>query len=76
VIGSGTATGHDARPRRTPTILPAAIDGVVGYAEVEFWLYAEMREVTLPDTTTVGLLAIIGPFALFMIPFCSWQLAC
>jgi hypothetical protein len=42
--------------------------GIVGYADVEFWPYAEMRETTLADATTIGLLALVGPFALFMIP--------
>lgn len=52
-------------------VLVAAIiagHGVVGYADVEFWPYAEMRETTLTDATTIGLLAIVGPFALLMIP--------
>jgi len=42
--------------------------GIVGYADVEFWPYAEMRETTLADATTIGLLAVVGPFALLMIP--------
>ena len=52
-------------------ILVAAIiagHGVAGYADVEFWPYAEIRETTLADATTIGLLAVVGPFALFMIP--------
>jgi hypothetical protein len=60
-------------------LLVAAIiagHGVAGYADVEFWPYAEMREITLTDATTIGLLALIGPFALVMIPSCSWSPAC
>ena len=52
-------------------LLVAAIiagHGVAGYADVEFWSYAEIRETTLADATTIGLLALVGPFALFMIP--------
>ncbi len=52
-------------------LLVAAIiagHGIAGYADVEFWPYAEMRETTLADATTIGLFALVGPFALFMIP--------
>lgn len=42
--------------------------GIAGYADGELWPYAEIRETTLADATTIGLLAMVGPFALFMIP--------
>lgn len=42
--------------------------GIAGYADGELWPYAEIRETTLADATTVGVLALVGPFALFMIP--------
>lgn len=32
------------------------------------WPYSEIREETLADATTIGLLALVGPFALFLIP--------
>ena len=52
-------------------LLVAAIiagHGIAGYADGELWPYAEVREATLADATTIGLLALVGPFALFMIP--------
>jgi hypothetical protein len=52
-------------------LLVAAIiagHGIAGYADGELWPYAEIRETTLTDATTIGLLAMVGPFALFMIP--------
>lgn len=52
-------------------LLVAAIiagHGVAGYADGELWPYSEIRETTLADATTIGLLAFVGPFALFMIP--------
>lgn len=45
-----------------------AAHGISGYADGEFWPYAEMRETTLTDATTITLLAVVLPFALFMIP--------
>jgi hypothetical protein len=52
-------------------LLVAAIiagHGIAGYADGELWPYAEIRETTLADATTIVLLAVVGPFALFMIP--------
>ena len=52
-------------------LLVAAIiagHGIAGYADGELWPYAEVRETTLADATSIGLLALVGPFALFMIP--------
>lgn len=52
-------------------VLVAAIiagHGIAGYADGELWPYSEIRETTLADATTVGLLALVGPLALFMIP--------
>jgi hypothetical protein len=45
-----------------------AAHAVLGYADMEIWPYAEIRETTLSDATTLGLLAVAAPFALFMIP--------
>jgi fucose 4-O-acetylase-like acetyltransferase len=42
--------------------------GIAGYADGGTLPYAEIRETTLVDATTVGLPALVGPFALLMIP--------
>jgi hypothetical protein len=42
--------------------------GVVGYARLGFWPYAEMREATLSPVTETVMLAVAIPFELFMIP--------
>ncbi|MGH3481194.1 MAG: acyltransferase family protein [Nocardioidaceae bacterium] len=65
------ASGRQVYLDNLKVVLVAAIiaaHAVLGYADMEIWPYAEMRETTLSDATTIGLLAVVGPFALFMIP--------
>ncbi len=38
------------------------------YTSMELWSYADVREVTLTPATEGALLAVLAPFALFMIP--------
>ncbi|WP_332662191.1 acyltransferase family protein [Aeromicrobium sp.] len=72
----GLAVGAWAAHRRLyldnlKVVLVAAIiagHGIASYADGEIWPYSEIRETTLADATTIGLLALVGPFALFMIP--------
>ncbi|GAB3250774.1 acyltransferase family protein [Nocardioides dilutus] len=45
-----------------------AAHGIVGYADVEFWPYAEIRETTLTEPATIALFTLIGPIGLSMIP--------
>ncbi|HEU4948774.1 MAG TPA: acyltransferase [Kribbella sp.] len=52
-------------------ILIAAIivgHGLEGYADIDWWAYSDVREVTLSPVTQAVLLVIGGPFALFLIP--------
>jgi Acyltransferase family len=52
-------------------ILIAAIiagHAVASYTSMELWSYADVREVTLSPVTEAVLLAVVMPFALFMIP--------
>jgi hypothetical protein len=42
--------------------------GIVGYARLGFWPYAEMREATLSPVTETALLAVAIPFGFFVIP--------
>jgi hypothetical protein len=52
-------------------ILIAAIiagHGLGGYTAMELWGYADVREVTLSPITEGAFLAVVAPFALFMIP--------
>ena len=65
------ASGRQVYLDNLKVVLVAAIiaaHAILGYADMEIWPYAEMRETTLSDATTIGLLALVGPFALFMIP--------
>jgi fucose 4-O-acetylase-like acetyltransferase len=41
---------------------------VESYADLDWWSYGEVREVTLAPVTEVVLLAVAGPFAILMIP--------
>lgn len=41
---------------------------IVGYAELDWWSYGKVREVTLAPVTEVVLLVVAGPFAILMIP--------
>lgn len=41
---------------------------VAGYADFEFWPYAEMKEVTLSPVTQALLLALVAPATLVLIP--------
>jgi hypothetical protein len=52
-------------------VLIAAIiagHGVIGYATESWWLYSDVREVTLSPVTEALLLVVAMPFALFLIP--------
>jgi hypothetical protein len=65
------AAGRQLYVDNLKVLLIAAIiaaHAVLGYADMEIWPYAEIRETTLSDATTIGLLAVAAPFALFMIP--------
>jgi hypothetical protein len=42
--------------------------GVIGYATASWWLYSDVREVTLSPVTEALLLVVAMPFALFLIP--------
>lgn len=45
-----------------------AIHGVLGYAGFDqWWSYADVRETVLQPITEIVLMALVGPFALFMI---------
>ncbi|MGH3464990.1 MAG: acyltransferase family protein [Kribbellaceae bacterium] len=44
-----------------------AIHAVVGYSELGWWSYADVREVTLSPVTDTVLLVAVGPFGLFII---------
>jgi hypothetical protein len=41
---------------------------VVSYADLDWWSYGEVREVTLSLVTEVVLLVVAGPFSIIMIP--------
>jgi hypothetical protein len=41
---------------------------IVSYADLDWWSYGEVREVTLAPVTEVVLLVVAGPFAILMIP--------
>jgi hypothetical protein len=51
-------------------LIAAIIAGhaIGGYTSMELWSYADVREVTLSPVTEAVLLAVVMPFALFMIP--------
>lgn len=76
VQGRGSAVGRWAPGRllyldNLKVVLIAAIiagHGVLGYATLGFWPYAEMREVTLSPVIEIVLVALVIPFALFMVP--------
>jgi hypothetical protein len=42
--------------------------GLVGYAALDLWSYADVREVTLSPVTEGLLFSLLAPFGLFMIP--------
>ena len=42
--------------------------GIVGYSELEFWPYSEMKEVELASVTQTVLYLVAGPFSLLLIP--------
>jgi fucose 4-O-acetylase-like acetyltransferase len=41
---------------------------IVSYADLDWWSYGEVREVTLLPVTEVVLLVVAGPFTILMIP--------
>jgi len=41
---------------------------LVGYSELDWWSYSDVREVTLAPATTIVLIAVALPFALLVIP--------
>jgi hypothetical protein len=51
-------------------LIAAVIAGhaILGYAEVDAWSYADVREVTLMPVVAYVLLAVTAPFALLVIP--------
>jgi hypothetical protein len=44
-----------------------AVHAVLGYSQVGWWSYADVREVTLSPVTETAMLALAGPFGLFVI---------
>jgi len=41
---------------------------IIGYSELDWWSYADVREVTLSPVTVAGLFVLILPFALLVVP--------
>lgn len=44
-----------------------ALHAILGYAAIDLWPYASVREVTLWPPVETALLVVVGPFAFFMI---------
>ncbi|WP_165547413.1 acyltransferase family protein [Kribbella sindirgiensis] len=41
---------------------------IIGYSELDWWSYADVREVTLSSVTVAVLFAVAAPFALLVVP--------
>lgn len=51
-------------------LIAAVIAGhaVIGYSELDWWSYSDVREATLAPVTVAALFVVAAPFALFVVP--------